>query len=501
MISDFRATIDGRRAPAASVLVAAWLILPGGAAAAERKAPDYLEVVRAYADALIDHGRDRYGPVRSPLFATTLDRRTLRLCEGDRLAEVKDIPREGWGIRPHDRMPTGANSQHHQNLYQVLYALTEVTGEPRYAEAADAALAWFFRHCQSEATGLFAWGEHIGRDFLTEKPTGNTHEYFRPWVLWERSYALAPQACERFARGVWEHQIGDPSTGNFSRHARYDRHGPGKDSQYPRHGGFYIGTWAAAYEHTGDPVFLTAIETLVDYFDGRRSPTSGAIPAESHPRSKGLMIWPGSNLSLAVDLEKAAGKVPGALAAKLRRNAAKCDEVFLKIEHDLSPGGKGFVGTAHTHTLAVQGYSKGVWRAGYGVGNDASFANLCLLRYRQAPRDGYRKLVLDTAARYLEGEPDAAVPLHPGTFGNLVFLMLGAHEITGRKRYLDSAHRYAGLAVETFVGDGSPLPKATSRHDHYEAITLGDTMMMALVQLWAIENRPGQPVRLVYCDR
>ena len=33
--------------------------------------PDYLKVVTAYADALLTHGRDTYGLVRSPLIATT----------------------------------------------------------------------------------------------------------------------------------------------------------------------------------------------------------------------------------------------------------------------------------------------------------------------------------------------------------------------------------------------------------------------------------------------
>jgi len=34
--------------------------------------------------------------------------------------------------------------------------------------AADDALRFFFTHCQSKATGLLAWGEHLGWDFHTE---------------------------------------------------------------------------------------------------------------------------------------------------------------------------------------------------------------------------------------------------------------------------------------------------------------------------------------------
>ena len=47
---------------------------------------------------------------------------------------------------------------------------------------------------------------------------------------------------------------------------------------------------------------LEAIGALVDFFESRRNPTSGAIPAEQNARSKGELMWPQSNLSLAVDL-------------------------------------------------------------------------------------------------------------------------------------------------------------------------------------------------------
>ena len=470
----------------------------------EVKRSDYLNIVTAYADALLDRGRDTYGGEKSPLIATTLDRKTLKLFEGTELERIRSIPREGWGIRPHDRMLTGANPQHDQNLYQVLYALSEITGDKRYAIEADGTLKWFFENCRSDATGLLPWGEHVGWDFhaesIIDKPAGTAHEYFRPWVLWYRTYRLAPEACEKFALGVWEHQIGNHQTGNFSRHARYDQHGPGTNSEYPRHGGFYIATWAAAYERTRNPIFLTAIETLLDYFDGRRSPKSDAIPAESAARSKGQTVWPPSNLSLAVDLWEGAGKVPQELAKKMRDSASRSDTVFLAIAHDLSPGGPGFVGQAETHTLKPQSYSKGVWKAGYGTGNDTAFANLCLLRHDQVKLQGYRKLIVQTADRYVGRQPDLSVPLHPGTFGNLIFLMVGTYDLTGEQKYLASAEQYAETAIELFLDD-SPLPKATSQHDHYEAITMGDTLMMGLLELWAVKNRPRNPPKLIYNDR
>ncbi len=473
-------------------------------------APDLLAVVRAYADAMIAKGRDRYGTVHSPLFAVTLNRKTMALPEDDTLKALQNLKRESWGIRPHDRMLTGANPMHDENLYQVLYALAKLTGKERYGAEADKALTFFFENCQSDATGLMAWGEHIGWDFNTDKiidkPAGMTHEYFRPWVLMTRCFDLAPKAARRFAAGVWAHQIGDPKTGNFSRHARYDKHGPGKNSEYPRHGGFYIHTWATAYERTKDPVFLKAIETLVDYFDGRRSPKTDAIPAESSKRSQGKMMWPPSNVSLAIDLWDGAAKVPDPLASKMRKSAARTDQVFLKLPHDVSPKGKGFVKIANTHSADARQWSgrnayARMWATGYGDQTEAAMADLCMLRYRQNRDEGYKKLIVGAARRYLSSEPNIDFPVYPGTLGDVILLMLSAREITGENVFLERAEDFARRAVSMFVDDVSPLPKASSKHDHYEAITRADTLMMSLLKLWATKRKPDAKLELVYTDR
>ncbi len=490
-------------------LVSCW----DGAKQSVDKQSDYFQVVKSYADTLLEHGRDIYGKVNSPLIATTLDRKSLRIFEQeelDRLWQIRLKDWDNWRIRNRDRMLTGANPMHDQNLYQILYALMEVTGDKHYAEEADRTIKWFFEHCQSPVTGLMAWGEHMGWDFNTETlitwkkgshhggkmQEYNTHEFARPWVLWERSFGLAPEACTRFARGLWEHQIADHNTGNFSRHANYEIHQTFKDSEYPRHGGFYIATWAEAYERTRAPVFAKAIDTLVQYFDGRRSPQSGAIPAESAPRSKGKVLWSTSNLSLAIDLWDSAQKMPDELARKMRQCASRTDDVFLKLGHDLKRGGKGFLLSAHTDTLQPQ--EQGAYSGPWG---NAGTANLCLLRYRQVKLNGYKKLALDAAKLYLDGKPETKFALHPGTLGQIIYLMVGAYELTGQKQYLARADYFAQRAIKLFISDDSPLPKATSKHTHYEAVTGSDTLMMALLKLWTTKNRPDMKLRLVYCDR
>ena len=465
-----------------------WVVLGISLSAiAAETPPDYLGVVRAYADCLIVHGQDTYGSAQSPLFAEALDRRTLKLLEGDALKRVAAMKFEEWGIRSHDRMLTAANPMHCLNFYQVLYALTRITGNGKYAGAADQSLKYFFERCQSPVTGLMYWGEHAGWDLRTdaamEGAAANTHEFFRPWVLWERSWELAPDACRRFALGLWEHQIGDHSTGLYSRHAAINKHAPGTDAPYARHGGCYVLTWATAYARTKDPLFLKAIETVVNCLESFRR--SGGMVVGGSTRTKAARAE--RDTSLAVSLWEAAPLVPPELAAKLREIARANDEPAAKPG---KPAGQTAPG-------------QNLWSDGYGAsgGQIAGSACLRMMRHRQVPEAGYRERILSAAGQYLEGEINLGFPVHPGTAGKVICLLLSAHELTGERRYLDRADGIARRAMQLFMGDGCPLPKAAHSYDHYEAITGADTLMMSLLQLWAAEQQPPVKLPLVYTDR
>ncbi len=460
--------------------------------------PDYLGLVKAYADVLIEHGTDTYGNVSSPLIASTLDRGTLSLMAGK--------PGDIEGIRGGDRANTGANVFHDQDMYQVLYALTEITGDKRYANQADKTLKWFFRHCQSPQTGLMAWGEHLSWAFKQDDLAGRKdgpHEFYGPWVLWDRSFQIAPKACTKFARGLWDHQIHEHS-GEFSRHAKWVSHGTAVGNGYPRHGGFCIATWAEAYNRTKEPVFLKAIETLVDHFEKTSGKETGAIPCCTTP-SRINIIWPESNLSLAVDLWDAAEEVPEPLAQKLRERTFKTDRVYLSLLHEFGPTGRGFVAGANVQTL--ERLTEGpwtdtkIWGTGYGKATDAQIAMLCYLRYRQVKMPGYKKLVLDAASRYLHSEPDTKITLYPGSMADAILHMLACYKLTGRDYYMHRAQYFAKKAVETFFDDSSALPKASSAHDHYETITGGDDLMMAMLELWAAKCQPQKDLHLVYNHR
>lgn len=477
------------------------------------KQPDYLAIVKACADFMIEHGRDNYGKVHSPLFASCLDRKTGKLPEGESLKKLLNLRRDEWGIRSADRSLYGANPMHDVCLYQTLYALTQVTGDKKYAKAADDSLRWFFTHCRSRSTNLLPWGEHMCWNFKTESDNrGKAHEFFSDWVLWERSFELAPEGCLAFAKGLWQNQIGDKKKGLFSRHASYHRPSPGTGTEFPRHGGYYIATWGEAYKHSKDPIYLTAIKSLVGYFEKSRNPKTDAIPANSpDPRYPGYQIcWPDSAISLAIDLEKAAQDVPDDLAKRMRALADSIDQVFLKIPHDLSINGKGLLAFVRVDTLqpapqkdlgtrAAHAY---LWAATYGQMSEATYMLLALRRYQQNQNPEFRRMIIASADRYLKHDLtyETGNAIWPGSTGNAIGLLTEVYLLTKDKKYLNRADELAKESVKLFFDDSSPLPKASSKHDQYETITHADTLIMALLKLWQAKKDPSVKLPLKFQD-
>ena len=470
---------------------------------------DPLKVVKSYADAMIEHGRDRYGKKKTPLFASALNLKTMSLFEGEELKARIKMPRDHWDIRWGDRNPAGANPMYDENLYQILYALTEITGDAKYKTAADDALRYFFKECSHPQSGLLPWGEHMSQNLLTDSAPPGIHEFGRPWVLWNQCYRLAPEESASFAMGLWESQIrrkGDSVIG-YSRHASWSGGRPGKGAEYPRHGGFYIASWATAYRDTQKQEYLVPIESLLAYFESKSSPESKAIPKDSWDK----VAWPESNLSLAIDLWDSAAMVPDGLAKKMRARASATDEVFLKVAHDLRTDGAGFISACDLHTLKPKAGGKGLWAGGYGGGSLAGTANNCMLRYRQIKDDRYKDLILKAGKCYVGGDVPSTYhnhkhgkefSLNPGALGSTIYLMLNCHELSGEKFYLDEARRFAN-SVSLFMKGDAPLPIANvhpSLH-HYESCTAADTLMMSLLRLWVVENSRELQSPLVFTDR
>jgi hypothetical protein len=447
----------------------------------------YLKYLYLYADTMMAHGRDVYGPQKTGLFVSALDRQTL--------APLATRPAPPDGIRRDDRVGLpwealiGANPQHDQNFLRLLYVLTEMSQKPDYRAAADAELKWFLENAASPATRLLPWGEHMSWNIMTDQPIGDTHEYSRPWMLWQRCFEIAPEASKRAALGLWEHQISDRKTGAFDRHASYRQHGPGTGRDYPRHAGFYIRTWGVAYRNTGDPVFLTAIDTMLTRFEKKRD-ARGFVPERLDVPIAAVV----STLSLAIDCEGAAACVPEPLAQRLREFTATEDRVFCSLPHDLK-NRCGFIealdrtvtagapaSAPATRPANASMHFTPMWEGMYGDFTTASVALMCVARYENGGGPPYRDLVVAAADCYLSGMPAESVDIWPMTVGHVISLELSAWRITAKDHYLRRAQELGNMAIARFWED-KPLPRASLQTGHYETITGADTLALALFDL------------------
>jgi hypothetical protein len=451
------------------ILQSLFLLLPTSPTfAAETIAPSYLDTVRRYADTMIDHGRDTFGPIKSGLLLSALDRTTF--------SPLTIRPAPPAGIRRGDRpgqpwsAMTGANPHLDENLLRILYTLTPITNDSKYAKVADEELTWFFKNTLSPKTDLLPWGEHLSWDTVADKPISggeeSMHEFARPWVLWDRCYELAPDESKRFALGLWNHQIANQKTGGFDRHAPYFEHGPVDGKDFPRHAGFYILTWGHAYKHTKDETFLKAIEALVARFERKRVQKDGTMAGTIGP----------------LDCESAASLVPDPLASRLRAFAAKEDDLILPdLQNPKSP-------------------QPPLWQNGYSASTQASTAMFCLARYEQTQKKAYRDLIIAIADKYIDSCPEEDVDAWPMSFGHAISTELAAYRFTENKKYLDQAQRLARLAIALYWQD-NPLPRASLKTGHYEAITGPDSLALSLLELHATLNKLSIPIPSNTIDR
>jgi len=178
--------------------------------------------------------------------------------------------------------------------------------------------------------------------------------------------------------------------------------------------------------------------------------------------------------------------------------AAATDEVFAAAHAEPAAGASQTPESLRSKKAAN---SAGLWSNAYGGSPPAGAANVWLLRYGQVPVAAYRAAALKTADEYRSREINLSQPVWPGTLGSVILLLLKAHALTKDEQYLQAAERFAEQGVKLFFAEGSPLPKASHQHEHYEAATNGDTLLMALLQLWQTRRRPDVQLRLVYCDR
>ncbi len=185
------------------------------------RAATYLPAVRTFADNVLRYGRDTYGPKQTPLFVDGLNVDTHEPAVW--LLPKKNA--ETWRM-PREWIPSNLASQ--QNLFRVLVALTELTGDARYKRAAIEAMRYAFDHLRHES-GLLFWGGHAAWDLVTDQPVGEgrtqgvagKHELKSSYPFYELMWEIDRTATRRFIEAFWANHILRWDILDMNRHGDY----------------------------------------------------------------------------------------------------------------------------------------------------------------------------------------------------------------------------------------------------------------------------------------
>jgi hypothetical protein len=157
------------------------------------------------------------------------------------------------------------------------------------------------------------------------------------------------------------------------------------------------------------------------------------------------------------------------------------DENFCRWKHGLPESG-GFVVDAEPANGAAGTLRSSLWEAHYGSATTAMIAMMCVSRFENSGKVGYRDLITAAADAYMESEPPEDSDAWPMTFGHAISLELAAWRATADGKYLDRARQLGNTSIELFFQDRA-LPRASLKTGHYETITGADTLALALIEV------------------
>lgn len=245
---------------------------------ARRSHRDY---VQQCLDSILKHGRDQYGPIKTPLFMAVLDADLLASPQHplvfDSMVRLED--------RLHRRGERGTNPWYDQGLMRSMRRMSQLTNDPRYSTAADDATRYFFDHCQKVnnaskpyLNGMPAWGTHVYWDCYQERPAGDgdgdgPHEVLVFDADWDNMHRIHPRGVQRAIDGIWQYHIVDKKTGLHNRHD--DSH---QGCDFAFSGGSFLKAMAFMYHVTDDPQYLEQAKIIAGWHWNHRDPKTGLAP-------------------------------------------------------------------------------------------------------------------------------------------------------------------------------------------------------------------------------
>ena len=167
-----------------------------------------LEVVRTFADNVLEKGRDHWSGEDTPLLADGIN-----VITGEPVV---------WRYEGEEFIIHNLASQ--QNLFRVLTGLTKLTGEERYKSVAKDAIRYHFDNLVAD-NGLLRWGGHQFIDLRTLEPVGHfdadCHEFKTHYPYYELMWEVDQEKTRDFIRAFWKGHVLNWRNLAINRHAGY----------------------------------------------------------------------------------------------------------------------------------------------------------------------------------------------------------------------------------------------------------------------------------------
>ena len=171
-----------------------------------------IHAVRAFADSVLKHGRDTYGPRHTPLFVDGLQVDTLEPVRWKKGGQT-------WVL---------CNFASQQALLRTLDGLSALTKDPCYRQAAEDATRYALEHLRS-ANGLLYWGGHIAWDLGQDRAVGeyaDIHEQKNNQPYYSLFWRVDAPATRQLLEAIWGGHVLDWSLLDYNRHASLKKPAP-----------------------------------------------------------------------------------------------------------------------------------------------------------------------------------------------------------------------------------------------------------------------------------
>ena len=415
----------------------------------------YLTYSKTFADTFLRAAVDHWGPKKTPLFVQMLALKTHDI------PKKSDDPRWQMDYAGADYVYASQGSDLSRETYMLpaLIELTEITGNPKYKQAALAYLRFYFKHCPSPTTGLWPWGEHMSYNVVADRIHHWREEPEMSPAPWELFWQIDSSAVRKEIEGFYKYHTYDKkNTFLFDRHGNYYT-GLFDDMRvrgaYIKHSGIYLYGFTFLWTKTHNPKYLKWMKKEADLFWNRRNPRTGLIPDEAK-ETEGVVA---QTATLTYYLLLSYQLAPD--QTYLLKRAAFYMRHFLRAAYN--PENGSYFGGVHlrTGTPATASHFS-VW----GTNSPAAYLGKTVALLYKNTGDPFFLWHARQIARMIENTPFSENTC-AGAMGQVIHFFLDLYDLTGDGAYLRFSRKVASTAIDSLYNNG--LFKYTFRSYIYNA--------------------------------